>query len=114
LIVSKDEKLHIVLRRRFDEDVRRHFIGIVQEAEGATVRFEGYLFVFDTSTNEFVKRPDKRYSIFDLAAEGYLVSILPDSVILDELMYKVNSKGTLVCTDDKSVSLEISEFGARR
>ena len=34
MIISIGEKLHILIRRRFEEDIRRHFAGVVSAAEG--------------------------------------------------------------------------------
>ena len=44
MIVSKGEKVHVIMRRFFDEAVRRHFVGEIKEADGAIVRLEGYVF----------------------------------------------------------------------
>ena len=88
MIVANGEKLHIIIRRVFEEDVRRHFVCEIAESEGAVVRAEGYTFVFNRSKNEFVKKPEKRFGIFDLASAGYIVNIIPEEVMLENLTYK--------------------------
>ena len=114
MIIEKGEKLHIVTRRRFAEDVRRHFVGIVLEAEGAVVRMEGYVFVFDTSKNQFVKKPEKRHAFFDVATEGYIVNVLPADAVVEDMTYVVTDKGKLSFTDSRQFSLDINEFGIKR
>ncbi len=114
MIVKTGEKLHVIVRRRFEEDIRRHFVGLVTEQEGAAVRSEGYSFIYNRSKNEFVKKPEKRFGIFDLASSGYVVNILPDDVILEDLSYKMTEHGFLVLSDGKGYSLDINELGAKR
>ena len=64
-ILKPGEKVHIILRRRFDKDVRRHFAGEVEVYESGVARATGYVFVIDDlSKHLFVKRPDKRTKIF--------------------------------------------------
>jgi len=47
MIINKGEKLHVMRRRGFDGDLRRHFAGIVTESEDTTVRLQGYAFIYD-------------------------------------------------------------------
>ena len=114
MLITTGEKMHIVMRRRFAEDIRRHFAGTVTEAEGAVVRIDGYAFVFDSRKNQFMKKTEIRHSIFDIAAEGYIVNILPPDVEIKDLRYQVSEQGDLVFTDNKRFSLDINEFGVNR
>ena len=65
MVVEPGEKLFIVTRRLFENDLRRHFVGEVKAVTERTVRLEGYPFVMDTSTGEFVKK-ERRVWIFGL------------------------------------------------
>jgi len=47
MIVSANEKVHIITRRLFDEDLRRHFAGVVLEVAEGTIRAIGYAFIYD-------------------------------------------------------------------
>jgi hypothetical protein len=58
------EKIHIMARRRFEQDIRRHFVGTVLASDGTVIRMEGYTFVFDSNKDIFIKRPEKRTRIF--------------------------------------------------
>jgi hypothetical protein len=114
MLVSVGEKVHIVVKRSFETELRRHFVGEIMAAEGVITRIEGYAFVFDTTRNVFVKKPEKRTSIIDLAESGYLVNIIPVQVNIDDLVYKQSTQRTMIVTDDKGFSLEINEFGTNR
>lgn len=84
----------IITRRRFEEDTRRHFAGVVTEAVGTAVRVEGYSFLFDTSKNQFVK--------------------MPANAVIENLVYKVSDRGNLILTDNQQFSMDINEFGVKR
>jgi hypothetical protein len=114
MVVNKGEKAHVITRRHFDGDLRRHFIGEVKEVDGPTVRIEGFVYIWDSAKNQFVKKPEKRTSIIDLATSGYIVNLIPADVNIDKVVYKLSAQNNLVVTDSKSFSLDINEFGPRR
>jgi hypothetical protein len=114
MVIEKGEKVHIITRRLFEGDIRRHFVGEVLDSEGSVARVEGYAFVYDSVKNDFVRKPGKRVRIFDLAQTGYIVCVLPDQAILQDLHYKLTDHKNMICTDGKSFQLDISEFGAKR
>lgn len=114
MIVSNGEKLHIIIRRKFEEDIRRHFTGIIADSEGAVIRAEGYTFIFNRAKNRFIKKPEKRFGIFDLSSDGYLVNILPSTVLLENLVYQTTEEGYLMFTDNKEFSLDINELSVKR
>lgn len=49
MIIKISEKVHVVVRRTFETDLRRHFIGEIKVANNSIVRIEGYFLVFDKS-----------------------------------------------------------------
>ena len=114
MVVEVGERIHIMARRRFEQDVRRHFVGTVIASDGTVVRMEGYTFVFDAHKDNFIKRPEKRTRIFDLSDSGYIVNIIPKETELEKVIYTFTSDRRLVVTDEKSFSLDIHEFGPLR
>lgn len=42
MLLKQNEKLHIVERRLFNDDLRRHFIGEVVECSDSAVRVTGF------------------------------------------------------------------------
>ncbi len=61
-------KLHIVTRRLFEEDLRRHFVGTVTGAFGHFQEIQGYAFVFQPGKNEWQRRPELRTRILSLGS----------------------------------------------
>ena len=111
IMLSKGEKIFVVTRRLFESDLRRHFVGKVQQVSGAAVRVRGYAFVFDATANVFVRRNELRTRIFSLIDAGYTMTVLPGETILDKIQYSLNEKGQRVLTDDSTFTMNVSEFG---
>ena len=113
-MLAKGEKVFIVTRRLFETDLRRHFVGEVLEASGATVRVSGYGFVFDETNKEFVRREGLRIRIFPLIDAGLTINVIPREIILEDIRYSTNETSQRVITDNKSFQMNISEFGLNR
>jgi len=113
MILDAGEKVHIVERRLFMEDLRRHFVGQIIKCTENTVRLKGYAWVFDGVKGEFVCKPELRERVICLS-ERLTINVIPAEVNLYEIKYEVVPKKGLVVTDGKKFSLEITEFTAMR
>ncbi len=114
MIISVGEKLHIILRRQFEGDVRRHFLGTVEAHEGAVIRAKGYTFIYNRAKTRFIRKPEIRYGIFDLASPGYIVNFIPEEVELENLTYQTTEEGYLVFTDNVNYNLDINELSVKQ
>jgi hypothetical protein len=114
MILTKGEKLHIVIRRFFEEELRRHFLGEVVALDQSLARLEGYTFIFDHNKNQYVRKPGKRIRLIGLGDPGLIINILPSEADLDNAKYTQTKEGILVVTDGKNFSLDINEFGSLR
>jgi hypothetical protein len=111
---EKGEKVHIIVRRQFENDVRRHFIGTVIDSTDFTMRVEGYVFVLNLSDNQFEKRPEKRVRIISLVDANNLINVIPRHIEIEALEYLTSDNNRLVLTDKKDYSLDINEFSGIR
>jgi tRNA A58 N-methylase Trm61 len=111
MIVNRGEKIHIMVRRYFDTDLRRHFIGEVIEMSGSIARLEGYVFVLDTTTNQYIRRPERRTRIIGLGDSGNIVNVLPENTKLEKTQYVLCPDKRLIVTDGETFQLDINEFG---
>ncbi len=110
-LVSPGQKVHIITRRNFAEDLRRHFAGTVEAADGTAVRVHGYTFVFDANALKYRRRPEVRTRIFDLGDAQLIVNLIPADVEIADLDY-TTVDDRLVITDSKRFRLDVNEFGA--
>lgn len=110
MVVNPGDKIHVIIRRTFEEDLRRHFVGEVMEADHNVVKVEGYAIVYDSSKNRYEKKSHRRQRIVSLVDSNNLINFLPDDVDVDTLVY-IHKDGKFYFTDDKTFWLDINEFG---
>lgn len=109
-VLAVGDKLHIMTRRLFADDVHPHFVGEISAVSGALFRAQGYSFVFDSGTNSYVRHPEVRTRLFSLSDAGHIINVIPREVDLDSLQYRIVA-GRLAIMDSRGFYLEINEFG---
>jgi hypothetical protein len=109
-ILAIGDKLHIMTRRLFADDVHPHFVGEISAVAGPLFKALGYSFVFDSGSNSYVKHPEARTRLFSLSDAGHIINVIPQEVDVQALQYRVVA-GRLAITDSRDFSLEINEFG---
>ncbi|BCE00023.1 hypothetical protein [Marinicellulosiphila megalodicopiae] len=113
MIIEVGEKVHVMYRSLYEKSMRRHFIGTVTAAKDALCRIEGYVFIYDDKKTEFVRKPELRTTIMDLAESDYIVNLIDSNVIISDIRYKYAQGVGLVASDNKDFSLNINEFGVK-
>jgi hypothetical protein len=109
-VLAVGEKLHIMTRRLFADDVHPHFVGEISAVVGPLFKSRGFSFVFDSGTNSYIKHPEPRTRLFSLSDAGHIITVIPQEVDMNSLEYRIVS-GRLAITDGRGFSLEINEFG---
>jgi hypothetical protein len=113
MILEQGEKVHIVERRLFADDIRRHVAGEVLRCTERAIRLSGYVWVFDVTNGQFVRKPERRERLVCLG-ERLSINVLPLEANLEAMKYVTDPYKELLVTDEKSFSLEITEFSAMR
>jgi hypothetical protein len=114
MLIQVGEKVHVITRRLFDNDVRRHFVGVVTGADSCALRLSGYAFIFDETENDFVRLDERRERVISLTDAGLVINILPGGTNLETVRYTADSRGRHIVTDGESFNLNINEFGLNR
>jgi hypothetical protein len=110
MLLKPGEKIHVITRRLFEGDIRRHFAGEIVAASESSARLRGYTYVFYPGPNEYVRRPELRERIIALADAGNVINVIPQDVNLEKLVYRPSEQNRLIVTDNKSFHLDINEF----
>ena len=113
-MIAKGEKIFVITRRLFEGDLRRHFVGEVQDATSTAVRVQGYSFVFDESTKQFVRHDDLRTRVLSLIDAGFVINILPREASIQDIRYKWDDKNRRLLTDEKTFKINVNEFTVDR
>ncbi len=111
-LVQLGERIHVIERRLFAGDVRRHFVGEVEARTDEALRVQGYLFVYDSGASGFVRKPELRRRLISLD-NRVIINVLPESVSVDEIRYAHDADGNLTLTDGAGFELDISEFSTK-
>lgn len=106
------EAVHVIERRAFSGDVRRHFIGEIEACTDRALRVKGYLFVYDSGASAFSRKPELRTRIIPLD-NRVIVNVLPEGVTFEEIRYTHDADGNLTLTDGAGFELDISEFSMK-
>ena len=114
MILEPGEKIHVIVRRNFESDMRRHFIGEILATDINLARVAGYAFVLDNMSGQFVRRPEERIRIIALTDSGNIINVLPGEADIENSQYKQSKEGKLMVTDSKTFSLDINEFSSSR
>ena len=108
MILEKGEKLHVIHRRHFQEEARRHFIGTVDHYESGVARVTGYVYSVDRAKLTFVKRPERRTRFVSLVSGDLFINVIPPQVDLEKVVYKQEDRVVRV-TDGTDWHLDLSE-----
>jgi hypothetical protein len=114
MILEPGEKVHVVERRHFSDDVRRHFMGQVLKCTEYAVRLKGYVWVFDDMSGRFIRKPEMRERVISLVGDRLIINVIPPEVNIGEVRYVTDPQEGLLVTDGKNLFLEISELTAMR
>ncbi len=114
MLLKVGEKIHVITRRLFEGEVRRHFAGEVKDTTERNARLEGYVYVFDSTRNEFVRKSDKRVKLVTIGDSGYIMNVIPETVSIEDLVYVNTEDNKLIVSDGKEFKLDINEFGVNR
>ncbi|MBI1374060.1 MAG: hypothetical protein GC159_15170 [Phycisphaera sp.] len=109
-VLSAGEVVHVVCRRRFADDVRRHMVGEVMFVDNGVARIDAFLFVYDRSTGHFIRRP-RMDRVVALTDSANVVTILPPRIDVESLDYAEGGP-KLTLTDGGDFEMDISEFAA--
>jgi len=111
-LVEPGEVIHIIERRVFPGDVRRHFVGEIEACSAVALRAKGYLFVYDSGANAFSRKTELRTRLIPLD-NRVILNVLPKGVSVEAIRYSHDTEGNLTLADGAGFELDISEFSPK-
>ena len=108
------EKVHIIERRFFMEDLRRHFVGEIIQCTDHAIRLRGYTCVYDSTQGKFLRKPVQKERVIYLG-DRLTISIIPKGVDLEDIEYvNLPEKGLVVTDTEQTFTLDVTEFTSMR
>ena len=108
-VLSAGQKLHIIEKSLFAEDLRRHFVGQIEAAASHAIRIRGYAWFYDKKKKTFVRRAGVRLRVIYLGPD-MIINIMPQEVDIDSIRYVTDKAGIPRITDGKSYGLDLNEL----
>lgn len=110
--LSSGARVHVIDRRLFDGDIRRHFVGVVEAVANSVARVRGYTFVHEPGKGAYVRSRLEQTRLIPLTDGHLIIRVLPPETRVSEIEYQADDNRTIVT--DGSFELEIADFGAHR
>ena len=107
MIPSVGEKVLIIDRKLFAEDIQRHYVGEITKTSENALKVRGQVWIRD-QIKGFVSKTGNRERLV-YPSDRTIINIIPEYVNLSEIKY-VHEGVTTVVTDGKNFTLDITEF----
>jgi len=114
MVLKAGEKIHVIFRRKFEADLRRHFVGEIAESSDQTVRVDGYVYIMNVMDNCYVRVQGLRTRIISLTDAGNNINVLPKNADIEKTTYTMSKEKRLVVTDGETFTLDVNEFASIR
>lgn len=113
-MLRNGDKIYVIARRGFENEVRRRFVDAVEACDGTLVKARGYTIVYDDASNAYVQHTEERVRILGLADSNLIINLIPDGTNIEDIWYEMTDGGRLCVTDGAAWRLDINEFNGRR
>jgi hypothetical protein len=107
LLLTPGDKIFVLERRLYKEDLKRHFVGEVHTCTGVGFRASGYPFYYHEPAQRFVRKPSPRLRIFTFHS-NLIIYLLPKHSDIDSVGYIAKEK-KLILTDERSFELDVTD-----
>lgn len=108
-VFKTGEKVHIVEKRLFVDDVRRHFVGEVISFSSNAIRVKGYVWIYLPKEGKYIRRPNVRERVLILG-DRIILNILPQDIDVKLITYNCENSKRHLIVDNKKFVMDISEF----
>ena len=106
-LLKPGEKIFVVERRLFKDDLRRHFVGEVELCTNVGFRAKGYPFYYHEAERSYVRKARPRTRAFTFNS-NLIIYLLPRDSDIESVNYVATEK-KLTLTDRRSFELDVSD-----
>ncbi len=89
-VIEIGEHLRVVKRRFFVDGVRLPFMGGVRGNDENVLRLISYVWVFDLREGKYIRRREKRDSIFVLG-DMPIINVRPRAIPIEPIIYAIDA-----------------------
>lgn len=110
MILKSGDKVLIVHRRLFEQDLGRFFLGTIKEYEGGVASVTGYTIVRESEDGLFLRKDDLRTKIVSMASGTFIVYQLSDDFAVEQARIQARDN-RLMLLDGRGFEMNLSEHG---
>ena len=111
MILEVGNKLLLVHRRLFKEDLVRFFVGTVDYYQAGITKITGYSFARNPVTGEVRRKDDARTKLVALTSGTFLAYQLPTELQVDKVQFHLESDERLIIRESEW-EMDLSEAWA--
>ncbi len=109
--VHSNDRILVIDRKHFRDDVTNMFVGVVEEYEEGIVRMRGYAYHIHPYEMGTERRAEERVRLVALSS-GDVVYVLPRDLNVSQIQIRRSPK-SLVLTDGQSFTMDLTDCLAR-
>lgn len=93
MLLSQNEKVHVMHRSYIEKAGGRTLVGIVEECGSGVERIRGHIYAEDQAKGTPARQPEVGTRFISMGNGEHLVTPLPETVSLDKVAYANAAKG---------------------
>ncbi len=106
-LLQRGEKIFVVERRLFKEDLKRHFVGEIEFCTQMGFRTKGYPFYYHATAQNYLRKPKQRTRTF-LFQSNLIIYLLPKDCDIESVNY-VATERSITLTDRQTFELDVTD-----
>jgi len=109
MLIDEGDKVLATVRRLYESEYPRFFIGVVEAATETVVRVLGAVYIWDPYRNAVVQREGRRRKLIPFSSPHFIVHSLDRDLDLDAVTFTADTNGRIFLTDGGKPIMELAE-----
>ena len=109
MLIDEGDKILASVRRLYEAEYPRFFVGVVEAATETVVRVVGSVYIWDPYRNAVVQREGQRRKLIPFSSPHFIVHCLARDMNLEAVAFKADTNGRIWLTDGDTPVMELAE-----
>ncbi|HZL99885.1 MAG TPA: hypothetical protein VFD43_06500 [Planctomycetota bacterium] len=109
MLLDEGDKVLATMRRLYESEYPRFFLGVVEAASETAARILGAVHVWDPYRNAVVPREGRRRKLIAFASSNYILHMLDRELDLESVRFSADTNGRIWVLDGDKPFMELAE-----
>ena len=109
MLIDEGDKILATIRRLFESEYPRFFLGVVESATEHAARVVGHVYVWDAYRNNVVKREGRRRELIPLSSPHFTLTSLDRELDLEVVGFQADTNGRIWLVNGDATIMELAE-----